>query len=223
MGHDIPLPAPPLPVIDRETYRLPPNQYVPEVVTKTGIVLHHTVSSTVSSVFDWWVEKGQRKVLRVGTAYVIDSDGTTYEFFPDTNWAWHLGGNNGTVNEMRTIGIELVSEGGLIRGDDGKFRSALGHLMSEENVVDLGERWRDFRYFDMYDKEQIRHLIRLLYFLCDKHNIKRQIMGDLRTYDPDIRTFEGVYTHAQVRSDKTDVHPAFPLEDVAKWAKLLVV
>jgi len=222
MAPNIVLPDPPLPNIDRQTYRLPNNQYVNEHCGKTGIVLHHTISSNVQSVYNWWLEKGQTKVIRVGTAYVVHSDGTIYEFFPDTMWAWHLGKGCGTANEMRTIGIELVSEGALIKTDTG-YESELGHKVKPENVVTLEEEWRGFKYFDRYDKEQIDSLIMLLFYLCDTHNIKRQIVGDLRTYNPDLRSFEGIFTHAQVRTDKKDVHPAFPLERVAKWAKLNVI
>lgn len=220
MSNGVEYPRPPVPTIDNTTYRLPSNQYVVEPVDKTGIVLHHTVSRNVDSVFDWWVEKGNRKVLRVGTAYVIDTNGTIFEFFPEICWAWHLGRGNGTLNEMRTIGIELVSEGPLemIGGD---FYSVLGNrLHNPECAVDIGENWRGYRYFDQYDDEQILSLICLLYDLCERHGINREIHSDLWTYNADIKTFEGVYTHAQVRPDKTDVHPLFPLTHVAKYAKL---
>ena len=212
------IPAPPLPVIDRVTYRLPNNHYVPETVQKTGIVLHHTLSRNVSSVFNHWLSIG-----RIGTAYVIHSDGTIYEFFPDNCWAWHLGPPNGTLNEMRTIGIELVSEGAVIPHADGTYRSELNIKVLPEHVVDLGYTWRGFRYFDIYDDEQIRSLIQLTYYLCDKYSISRKVLGDLKTFMPEQREFKGIYTHAQVRSDKKDVHPEFPVQRLAKWAKLQIV
>lgn len=215
---------PPPPIIDRVTYRLPDNQYVPEEVAKSGIVLHHSVSRNISSIFSWWVEKGQRKVLRVGTAYVIDTDGTIYEFFPDTCWAWHLGHGNGTANEMRTIGIEIVSEGPLIKTEGG-YRSVLGNILHYDQtmVEDLGKEWRDYQYFDKYESEQIQAVVSLINYLCDKHHIVRKVIQNLWDYDEEIKSFEGVYTHAQVRADKSDVHPHFPIAQVAYWAKLELV
>jgi N-acetyl-anhydromuramyl-L-alanine amidase AmpD len=213
-------PRPPYPIIDKDTYRLPNNQYVSESVEKTGVVLHHTVSRNVQSVYDWWLEKAPREVLRVGTAYVIGTDGTIYEFFPEDCWAWHLGKGNGTLNEMRTIGIEIVSEGPLEKIGD-EYYSVLGQrLHNPLCAVDLGKTWRGWRYFDQYDDPQIYSLICLLYDICERHGINKQIHADLWTYDENIKTFEGIYTHAQVRPDKTDVHPLFPLDQVVKYVGL---
>lgn len=186
-----------------------------------GIVVHNSVDS----VFDWWVEKNGRKVQRVGTAYVIGTDGTIYEFFPDDCWAWHLGKGNGTANERRTIGIEIVSEGPLRKDADGNYYTVLGnHLVEEASTVsDLGVTWRGFRYFDAYDIPQFWATVKLVYDLCDRFNIPRKIQGDLWNFAESTKTFEGIYTHAQVRRVKTDLHPHFPILDLAKWAHLEIV
>jgi N-acetyl-anhydromuramyl-L-alanine amidase AmpD len=43
---------------------------------KNHIVLHHTVSSDEKGVYEWWCNDGKK----VATAYVVDKDGTIYEF-----------------------------------------------------------------------------------------------------------------------------------------------
>jgi len=211
-------------VINRKVYRLPENQYVPEKQTKTGIVLHHTVSRTAKSAYDWWLATDER----VATAYLVEKDGTIYELFPADEWAWHLGKGVGTDNEKRTVGIEIVSEGGLQKVGD-KYKSfynpetGAGINHPEEWVVDLGKTWRGYRYFDVYTKKQIQSVVNLVYMLSDTYKIPRKMHKDLWTYDESIKSFEGIFTHAQVRPDKTDVHPKFPLEDFAKWAQVELI
>lgn len=183
MSHDIPLPKPPLPTIDSSTFRLPGNQYVNESVDKTGIVLHHTVSSSVESVYNWWLDKHRDRAVRVGTAYVIGKDGTIYEFFPPECWAWHLGKDVALDDERRTIGIELVSEGALVPADGevyAYYNASTGKgLLHNEDFVDLGKTWRGYRYFDDYSSEQIMSTIMLVDLLCDQFDIPRQAHTDL--------------------------------------------
>ena len=227
MPHNIPFPKPPIPLIDTQTYRLPQAQYVAQSVQKSGIVLHHTVSSSVDSVYNWWLDKGKDKPVRVGTAYVIGKSGRIYQFFPDDNWAWHLGKNVSNDTEARTIGIEIVSEGGLIPvgGQLKKFfnpKTGRGFDVTEPHV-DLGKVWRGFRYFDAYSREQVLSTICLVDYLCDKYDIPRVMYENLWDYNPEIKDLKGIMTHAQIRPDKTDVHPHFPVLDLAKWTKLTLV
>lgn len=227
MYEPIVYPKPPLPIIDKEKYRLPENQYVPERVDKTGIVLHHTVSSSIDSVYNWWLEKGQSRAVRVGTAYVIDKQGRIYEFFPDDMWAWHLGKGVENEDEKRTIGIEIISEGALVRENEDLlafYNPKTGRgFAHKEDFVDLGRMWRGYRYFDSYSIEQIRAVIVLTDYLFDKYDIPRRAHSDLWTFNPNLKKFEGLISHAQIRADKTDVHPLFPIKDIAKWTKMELI
>ena len=90
---------------------------------KSGIALHHTVSDDARSAVRWWrADKTANGTPRhVGTAYVIDTDGTVFELFDPAGWAFHLGlrwpGGQRVVFEQRFIGIELASAGGLTEHD----------------------------------------------------------------------------------------------------------
>lgn len=217
-------PKPPLPEINRTRYRLPKGQYVDQVVPKTGIVLHHTVSGSADSVYNWWLDKNAARVTRVATAYVVDKDGTIYEMFPDDRWAWHLGKGVSDQDEARTIGIEIVSEGGLVPvgGEIHSFfnpKTGRGVPFRQE-MVDLGYVWRGYRYFDAYEFKQVLNVICLVDYLCDKYNIPRRMHQDITNYNESIKTFEGIFTHAQVRPDKTDVHPQFPVQTLANYTRL---
>src|SRR3989338_7776366 len=63
--------------IDR-SLRLPASQYVPGARRKSGIAIHHTVGGTARETYELWCADGRagRKPRLVGTAYIVDRDGT---------------------------------------------------------------------------------------------------------------------------------------------------
>lgn len=97
-------------------WRLTDDQYYHDVVPKTQIYLHHTVGGSAKSTFEYW----QSNVERVGTAYIIERDGTVYEVFPPEQWCHHLGLklSSNTAANKASIGIELASEGALRSGNE---------------------------------------------------------------------------------------------------------
>ena len=103
--------------------RFPDGEYFPAARKKTGIAIHHTVGGTAGSTFAWWLKDrtraGNRRV--VGTAYIIDRDGTVYQVFEPTAWAFQFGLKWPPARQMkfeqRFIGIEIASEGGLTEFD----------------------------------------------------------------------------------------------------------
>ena len=103
--------------------RLPREEYFAESQTKNGICIHHTVGGSARSTFDWWMddrtESGRRR--RVGTAYVVDRDGTIHEVFEPEGWAYQFGLpwplEQKLTFEKRFIGIELANVGPLIERD----------------------------------------------------------------------------------------------------------
>lgn len=210
-------------------------QYYDEPGPKRLIVLHHTVSGTWPGTVKFWGSDAQR----VGTAYGIDRDAgaTVYRAFPDTCWAIHLfrrraGGESGgnftsaQVSELEraSIGIELVSLGAL-EEKAGALLDAYGRklgptrlLVDGGQVIDLGEAWRGHRYFHAYTEAQVAQTIRLVKELCRVHGIPPVVprgIGRAAGDPKQLATFAGVVTHAMLRPDKTDLHPAFPFDRLA--------
>ena len=188
--------------------RLPDDQYYKESFPKHQIYLHHTVGGSAKSTFNWWL----KDPLRIGTAYIIDRDGTIFETFDPQYWCHHLGlkhPDNRSLNEL-SIGIELASEGALTM-KDGDLYCYDGKRIFYDRAVDLGHVWRGYQYFDAYDDAQIVSVIELVNHLCDRFNIpKRTIGGDKNRFDLALLNFAGILTHCNVREEKTDVHPLFP-------------
>jgi len=231
------------------TLRLSADQYMQDVVPKTQIYLHHTVGGSAKSSYLFW----QSTADRVGTAFIVERDGTIYEVFSPHFWCYHLGlktSSNTTANKQ-SIGIELASEGALRSGaelntmlesaglpdkfdnnwlyafdiDPNKNVPASQWFKNAKKlyqyVVDVDKYvefpapvgpFRGFTYFDAYDDAQIAATNQLVRHLCDEFNIPKKLIGgtDLFRFDPALVTnFSGVLTHANVRSDKSDLNPSW--------------
>lgn len=94
--------------------QLSPDQYYPEAIAKTQVVLHHTVGGTAKSTFDYWNNNEEH----VGTALLVDRPGTIHQIFNPVFWAHHLGlehRQNKRYNQV-SIGVEIASWGALRAG-----------------------------------------------------------------------------------------------------------
>ena len=193
--------------------RLPDTEYFHEVAPKNLIVLHHTVGGSAKSTLDWWVTDPKR----IGTAYLVERDGTVYETFPPQMWASHINrkdaeGKQIRSLEQRSIGIELCNEGPLTRRN-GKFYCY--DRVSERTeftgpVFDCGKVWRDRWHFAAYPILQIDAVADLVKNLCLLFLIPREIRSP--EWIEDVAGLTGIVSHAQLRKDKSDVHLGFPLE-----------
>jgi len=206
------------PPIDR-SLRLPASAYFPRQEQKSGIAIHHTVGGSARSTFDYW--KGN--VEQVGTAYIIDRDGTIYEIFEPAAWAWQFGLKWPSVDkiafEKRFIGIEIASEGGLVESGGQLYSFGTVSpktLKARAEAFDCGKDYRGFRYFDKYEPAQITALGLLVNWLCDEFRVERQVPADpLEFRGEALKRFNGIIGHTMVRLDKTD-----PLPDPQFWTGL---
>lgn len=201
----------------RTDLRLSADQYFQEKFKKDLIVLHHTVGGPAKSTFDYWGSDAEH----IGTAYIVERDGTIYEVFPPECWAYHLGlkiGPMGVVDK-RSIGIEIASEGPLLERD-GKFY-AFGRMSEQTEfkgeVFEAAGPWRGYSHFAQYTPEAIAAVSELVDSLLTRFNVPRQTPADHTSFDLNgLRDYSGVLTHCQLRADKSDCHPGFD------WNKLIV-
>ena len=200
--------------------KLPDDQYFQTTAPKTGICLHHTVGGSAKSSINWWRQTPET----VGTAYVIERDGTIYEAFDPKFWAWQFGlkwnVEEKAAFEKRFIGIEIASEGGLIE-QDGKLycfdRTSDRTLKKKEEAFDYGQDYRGYRYFDRYEPKQVESIIELVNDLCQRFSIDRNVPSDyLGFHGKKLGSFQGVIGHVNVRLDKSD-----PAPDVEFWEKVI--
>lgn len=200
--------------------RLPEQEHFPPGASKTGIAIHHTVGRSASSTFRWWMQDNQM----VGTAFIIDRNGTIFEVFDPTAWAWQFGLKWSRVKriqfEKRFIGIELASEGALIESEGNLYcfdRVSDKTLKRREEAFDFGGDYRGYRYFDRYEDAQVDSLLELMDYLCDQFQIRRHIPEQFFDYYGEkLADFEGIIGHAMIRKDKSD-----PAPDRSLWDRII--
>jgi hypothetical protein len=206
--------------------RLPPDEFFATTSPKSGICIHHTVGGSAKSTFDWWQQdrskEGSR--LKVGTAFVIDHDGTVFEVFDPAAWAYQFGlpwaATKKLAFEQRFIGIEIASEGALIERDGQLYcfdRVSDRTKVNRADAFDFGKDFRGYRYFDRYAEAQVVALTELINDLCTRFPVPRRVPdGFLEFFGDALAGFEGIIGHTMVRTDKTD-----PLPDTAFWQRVV--
>jgi len=186
---------------------LPKNCYFAEECEKDQIVLHHPESSTATSPMNWWKQQQNG----VATAYIVDKDGTIYEVFDPAYWAWHLGKYANRDYNRKSIGIEIVNEGYLMR-DGGDYKWMFGKYTGSVYEV-KGLPWRSRKWFAAYTQPQIIAVAELISILCPRFNIPEKIYGKF-DFNTDLLNYKGIIAHCNVHDGKTDISPAFPFKDL---------
>ena len=203
-------------------------EYMPEVVTKRVIYLHHTAGRHRPdyTIQAWNSDAPPGEVRRVATAFVIGGqgfdgdtafDGKTYRAFNEIYWAHHLGlkhPQNTRLNQQ-SIAIEICAMGALVKTSAGKYRAAAypDHdiFVPESQVHELETPWRGYQYFQRYTPKQIDECKRLVLTMSVLFDIPLpNITYDTSWFDlkPEALTgAPGLWTHAHVRADKTDCFP----------------
>ena len=182
-----------------------PDNYYPEKTKKQGIVLHHTVSSTVDSVYNCW--NGDNKHIAV--PYIIDKQGIIYETFNPAYWSYHIGGKSTSQDNKNWIGIELVNEGILTRVPVGSkivYNWTFGEYKGK--VFQNKLLWRGSYFFASYTDEQIIATAYLCWKLCRDFGIPNNVIPNLNYSPANINTM-GILAHCNLRPDKSDISPAF--------------
>jgi len=202
--------------IDR-SLRLPKHEYFPAVQRKSGIAIHHTAGGSARSTIEWWMQNGAHtgRPRMVGTAYVIDHDGTIFEVFEPGCWAYQFGLDwtpaGRIAFEQRFIGIEIASEGGLVESNGKLYafdRVSPRTEKLKQQAFDFGRPYRGYRFFDRYQDAQLDALVALIDFLCHRYDIPRTIPDRFLDYYGDhLEDFQGIIGHAMVRRDKSDPAP----------------
>lgn len=210
-----------------ENYFLENEEFYHQIPMKKTIYLHHTAGKYRPDYTIGWWERDKTKsgnVRHVATAFVIGRkspdgdithDGRVLRAFNEIHWAHHLGtkrSNNTRLNK-ESIGIEICSLGPLAKSTTGQFhrKGEPGYLISEEEVCILDQPWRGERYFHKYTDRQIAACKQLILTLAYIFDID---LPDVN-YDPTwfelnseaLAGTSGVWTHSNVRTDKTDCFP----------------
>ena len=187
-------------------------EYYEECFKKDLIVLHHTVGGSAKSTIDYWNSDPKR----IGVAFVVERDGTIFQCFDPKYWACHLGVvGDGNKMDRRSIGIEIASEGGLTEHNGALYSYGVvsNRTLFTQASYDNQSSWRGFRYFDAYNPKQIDAVVELINNLSSQFNIPKTL-PDKGLFEFNAKHYNhvGIIGHANVRADKSDIHPGFPVE-----------
>lgn len=221
---------------------LPAGEYYKEVFEKDTIYIHHTAGSHRPdwSIEGWSHDRSKNGgQLAVATAYVIgglsttdknaDFDGVIYRAFEDKYWAHHLGleqANNRLLNQ-KSVAIEICNYGPLIKTADGTFLNYVKRSVPAEMVAELAEPFRGFKYYHKYTDKQLIALKELMQDIAHRNPkidlktglklfINQGGAGALDINQGALKGVPGIWSHSNVRKDKTDVWPQPQLFDLIK-------
>lgn len=207
---------PPLPVISKFNEpkfvdkMMPANQFINTIHEKKQIFLHHTAGSNAKSALAWW----NQTPVKVGTAFIIDRDGSIWKCFDEKHFAYHLGLEETHDLDKSSIGIEIAAWGPLKKKGDRFFAYPGDYSKIEvpkEDVVEFKEAFRGFNYFHKYSDNQIKAVCELIVYLHKKFpNIPLpKKLGKFYEYNSEVITkrLPGLYSHSTVRKDKSDIIP----------------
>lgn len=197
-------------------YQLEPVQYLKQSTPKDKIFIHFTAGgpNAVNVIRYWGSDE-----TRVATAFVIGGEtGQVYECFNPDYWSFHLGvkGTNGALDKS-SVGIEICAWGPLTKKDD-KFYTYVNTVVPADQVYELDAPFRGFKYFHKVSDAQYVQLEQLLEFLITEYNVPVQASFDRSWFEFNQELIDkktpGIWTHTNVRKDKSDMYPDQRLIDM---------
>lgn len=198
------------------------SQYISEETNKIQIYLHHTAgNSNPFNVYKDWESNRERIATCVtvgGIPSRFDSfkEGQIVQGFSSKHWAYHLGLRESTFHNFNlpyksldriSIGIEICNWGQLTR-KEGKFYSWTNKVVPDEEVIELAEPFKGFKYFHNYTEAQMISVEKLLRYWGQKYSIPLTYHEDI--FDVNARALRGapgIFTHNSVRYNKVDIYP----------------
>ena len=224
-------------IIDRDY--LDKDQYVRDYgkIEPLGFFIHHTAGwdSPYKTIRSW--NNDDRG--RVATQYVIGGtnvkgkeakyDGVVVECFPNNYLGWHLGKVGNFQISKLSGGVEICNFGYLTKKGD-KYYTYVDVEVKPEFVCDLGYEFRGHRYWHSYSDKQIESLRLLLSHLKDIYPKMNLVNGlpkllkdgvhpkDAFEFNTDAYNAKqfGLWTHTNVRKDKSDCFPQLELVEMLK-------
>lgn len=206
---------------------LPDGQFFREAKQKTAICLHFTAGTTAAGAIAQW----KSDPIQVGTAYIVEQNGTINEMFPPSMWAYHLGiagADAAHRNDKRTIGIEIVNPGPLrLRNGQlcfwpNNWTAPFCRVTEKERY--LAAEYRGEKYFATFPNSQVQAVLELVRQLCRDFSIPPILPPFAWRRDfnfPRADAHTGILSHQNFNMQKSDIGPAFPWEVLDKGLLVL--
>ena len=195
-----------------------------EPADKKRIVLHFT-AGPISSDIPQLTPAEDKPNHFVSVPFVVARDGTIYQLFSSKYWAYNLGmkasdGNVDHIFERESIAIEISNYGVLIP-DENNLKT-IYHTPAHPDLYCnkeqeaayklLDQPFRKNQYYATFTDLQLQSTIKLIRWITEKYNIKRDFLdvADRYTCKSSTQNFNGITSHVNYRKDgKWDIGPAF--------------
>lgn len=169
-----------------DIHQLDINSYYHEPHPKDSIFLHHTEGYYRP---DWVIDSWNRdktnstNKIRTAASLVIGGndpvksdnsfDGKVLQAFPPYAWAHNLSikSKKNTFLNQKSISIELCNFGPLIESLNGGFYTRSNIKIPEDQICELHEPFRGFKYFHKYSEKQLISLREILIDLSNRFEI----------------------------------------------------
>lgn len=214
-------------------YHLPEGEYVKKETSKKYIFLHHTAGrNNPYNTIDYWAQDDRG---RIGTNYIIGGlpvnynlnekssngarqyDGRVVRSIKDEYRGYHLGPVSSSAIIQDSLSIELCNVGKLEKVND-KYFTWFEQEVDPSQVIELENEFRGSKYYHNYSQNQLESLKALLVYLSKRHDINLRIgikeWLEKETFgafefknEADNGNIEGLLSHTNVRTDKSDVYP----------------
>jgi len=191
------------------------------------IFLHHTAGwHNPFRTVDHW---GRDTRGRIATEFLIGGqsikgnddkyDGVLVQCTPQGGWGWHLGTGRSHMHK-NSVAVE-VNNFGYIK--DGKTYA--GTVAAESQLVKLDKPFRGYDTWHRYSDKQIEVLRDWIIWIGERDEIDirkglpklvKEKGAEAFEYIADVRAgkLTGVWTHSNVRTDKSDMFPQEELMDM---------
>jgi len=211
-----------------QKHHLPEGEYKVGPTNKEYLHLHHTSgwNKPINQIDSW----GRDKRGSVGTEFVIggqsvrgddsDWDGVVVQAIPEGGYGWHLGKNGSHYMHTHSVGVEVCNFGYLKNG-----RTYVNTRVHHSQITKLEKPFRGHQTWHTYSSEQIKSLQKWILYIAERDNIdvRDGLVSEVRKNGADGFEFnenayygkvKGMWTHSNVRKDKTDMFPQQELLDM---------
>ncbi len=203
-------------------------EYFSGPVNKDFLYLHHTAGghNPYSTIKNW----NNDTRGRIATEFVIggpsvkgdnfEFDGDILQAFPEGGYAWHLGDNGSQYMHKHSVGIEVCNFAYIVNG-----LTYAKTKIADSQMVTLNKAFRGYKTWHRYSDKQIESLRDLILHIANRDNIdihsgliaeikKKGVDGFEFNPDAYYGKIKGMWTHTNVRKDKSDMFPQQELIDM---------
>lgn len=143
-------------------------------------------------------------------AYTIDRSGTLFFHFDTEKYTSFF--ENDMLNKT-AIAISLENVGWLKYIEDKNIYVDWRGIPYNGNIIQ--KTWRNKRYWAEYTNEQISTLLELIDYLCIKHSIDKNFIGN-NVFIDGAEKFKGILNRSNFNKNYHDLTPAFDFEKLTK-------